>query len=224
MKNYHIGISGPEGVGKTEAINKLSKLDNIIIIQEKARMVQSLKENILKNSKDEFSLLVYNALNASMHTLFGNSIIVKQGFNIVSDRTLIDPLVYSNLYGGDQKINIKDFKEFIKRLSDTFQREKIYDDIVLSKPLTVNQSILDIMKDPARMYSQTVDGYKKEAELWVKTYIDIAGEMDDTPLYGSLHVVDTYPINDLAKISKNLMSKSTRDLIKKNSSILSIKG
>lgn len=185
-------LSGFEGVGKSTIINFYQNKLQYNVIPETARLIIPLENNVLEDSKDDLSYKSFISYLTNVHFLLSNNMHI----NCISDRNIIDSLVYLKLYSKDQKIDINKLGDFIEKFLENYNREYFYDKIFLIKHPTNDEYIINnIMNDPERKYGQNVKQYKEDAQVWEDIYLDLAHKLQKRSLFQDISVVDSYPHN-----------------------------
>jgi predicted ATPase len=185
-------LSGFEGVGKSTIINHYQNKLDYYIIPETARLIIPLEDNVLEDSRDDLSYKSFISYLTNIHFLLSNNIHI----NCISDRNIIDSLVYLQLYSKDQKIDINKLGDFIERFLETHQREYFYDNTFLIKHPKDEEYILqNILSDPERKYGINPKQYMHDATIWEDIYLSIAHKLKQRSLFKNIILLDSYPEN-----------------------------
>ena len=185
-------LSGFEGVGKSTIINHHQEKLNYFVIPETARLIMPLEESVLEDSKDDLSYKSFISYLTNIHFLLSNDMKIK----CISDRNIIDSLVYLELYSTEQKICIDKLGNFVEEFLLKYEREYFYDNSVLIlHPQDDNYIEKFILSDPERRYGENVNKYKHDAKIWEEIYIDIAERLKSRGMFKKLHIVKAYPEN-----------------------------
>jgi len=129
--------------------------------------------------------------------------------NCISDRNIIDSLVYLQLYSKDQKIDINKLGDFVEKFLETHKREYFYDKTFLIKhPKNDDYIIKNILSDPERKYGVNVKQYKRDASIWEDIYLNLSYQLQKRSLFKEIILLDSYPdnkaiISDVVNNTKN---------------------
>lgn len=185
-------LSGFEGVGKSTIITHYNEHLNYHIIPETARLIIPLENNVLENSRDDLSYKSFISYLTNIHFLLSNNMHI----NCISDRNIVDSLVYLELYAKEQSIDINKLGDWIESFLENYERETLYDKTFLIKHPTDEEYIIDnIFSDPERKYGQNVKQYLADAKQWEDIYLELSYKLQNRSLFRDLVTVDSYPHN-----------------------------
>lgn len=185
-------LSGFAGVGKSSIVNLTNKsYPQVFICPESAREVNYTKDFYhLKNDVEneffqksvmdnEIMKLILVHINNINHSLF--------------DRCIIDNFSFAEIFYGSDRVNYKNFKNFIKETLDRFELTSLYDHILFIHSTENEDFVLNnILNDSFRKEttSHEVKEFIKKSKEWEKIYFDLYAEIDG--IANSISTIDHF--------------------------------
>jgi hypothetical protein len=173
-------LSGFAGVGKSSIVELTQKeYKNVFICPESAREV-----NYTKN--------FYQLQNDTNHEFFQKSVMDNEIMKImithmnkiehvIYDRCILDNFAFAEIFYGSDRVNYKEFKNFVKETCERFEIETLYDSIFFIHSTENEDFVLkNILNDPFRKAttSHDVKEFMKKAKEWEKIYFDLYDQID----------------------------------------------
>lgn len=173
-------LSGFAGVGKSSIVELVQRnLKHVFICPESAREVNYTKNFYqLKNDKEnEFfqKSVMDNEIMKIMMTR------INRIENVLYDRCILDNFAFAEIFYGSDRVNYKEFNNFVKETCERFEIETLYDSIFFIHSTQNEDFVLkNILNDPFRKEttSHDVKEFIKKANEWEKIYFDLFDQID----------------------------------------------
>ncbi len=168
-------LSGFAGVGKSSIVSLVqSKYKDVFIFPESAREVNYTKDFYhIKNDKENEFFQKSVMDNEIMKVMLS---FINKLDKVLYDRCIVDNFAFAEIFYGSDRVNYKNFYNFIREFCDKYNVESLYDTVLFIRA-TENEDFIknNILNDQFRKEttSHEVKDFIKKSKEWEKIYFDI---------------------------------------------------